>query len=101
LWIWANTGICYNAHLADLAVPKWQATLDALQELPEIGATGPVGYFGLNMGTAIGVPLVAIEPRITAARSSLWSGSRPGSPWAHDVCGASPVGAQDGLRSAR
>lgn len=57
----------YNAHLADLAVPEWQATLDALQKLPEIGTTGPVGYFGLNMGTAIGVPLVAVEPRITAA----------------------------------
>jgi dienelactone hydrolase len=57
----------YNAHLAELAVPEWQATLDALQELPEIGFGGPVGYFGLNMGTAIGVPLVAVEPRITAA----------------------------------
>ncbi|MBV6696801.1 alpha/beta hydrolase [Kitasatospora aureofaciens] len=57
----------YNAHLAERAVPEWQATLDALQALPEIGADGPVGYFGLNMGTAIGVPFVAIEPRITAA----------------------------------
>ncbi|MFE2427914.1 alpha/beta hydrolase [Streptomyces sp. NPDC059373] len=57
----------YNAHLAELAVPEWRATLDALQELPEIGANGPVGYFGINMGTAIGVPLVAIEPRVTAA----------------------------------
>jgi hypothetical protein len=52
------------AHLAERAVPEWQATLDALQELPEIGAEGPAGYFGLNMGTAIGVPLTAIEPRI-------------------------------------
>ncbi|MEU9789037.1 alpha/beta hydrolase [Streptomyces sparsogenes] len=57
----------YNAQLAERAVPEWLATLDALQELPEIGADGPVGYFGLNMGTAIGVPLVAVEPRITAA----------------------------------
>lgn len=57
----------YNAHLAERAVPEWLATLDALQELPEIGADGPVGYLGLNMGTAIGVPLVAAEPRITAA----------------------------------
>ena len=57
----------YNAHLAERAVPEWQATLDALQRLPEIAADGPVGYFGLNMGTAIGVPLVAAEPRITAA----------------------------------
>jgi dienelactone hydrolase len=57
----------YNAHLAERAVPEWQATLDALQELPEIGAGGPVGYFGLNMGTAIGVPLAAADPRIAAA----------------------------------
>ncbi|MGD1217280.1 alpha/beta hydrolase family protein [Streptomyces krungchingensis] len=57
----------YNARLAERAVPEWRATLDALQELPEIGPDGPVGYFGLNMGTAIGVPLTAIEPRITAA----------------------------------
>jgi dienelactone hydrolase len=57
----------YNAHLAERALPEWLATLDALQELPWIGADGPVGYFGLNMGTAIGVPLVAAEPRITAA----------------------------------
>jgi pimeloyl-ACP methyl ester carboxylesterase len=57
----------YNAHLAERAVPEWQAALDALQELPEIGAEGPVGYFGLNMGTAIGVPLTAADPRITAA----------------------------------
>ncbi|MGW1028091.1 alpha/beta hydrolase family protein [Streptomyces sp. NPDC002577] len=57
----------YNARLAEQAVPEWQATLDALQELPEIGADGPVGYVGIAMGTAIGVPLVAVEPRITAA----------------------------------
>ncbi|MFJ5307061.1 alpha/beta hydrolase family protein [Streptomyces sp. NPDC088350] len=57
----------YNAHLAERAVPEWRAALDALQKLPEIGADGPVGYYGLNMGTAIGVPLTAVEPRITAA----------------------------------
>jgi dienelactone hydrolase len=56
----------YNAVLAEQAVPQWRATLDALQELPEIGS-GPVGYWGLNLGTAIGVPLAAAEPRITAA----------------------------------
>lgn len=57
----------YNAHLAEQAVPEWQATLDALQTLPEIGPDGPVGYFGLNMGTATGVPLTAADPRIRAA----------------------------------
>ncbi|MFJ9862906.1 alpha/beta hydrolase [Streptomyces sp. NPDC101165] len=57
----------YDARPAELAVPEWQATLDALQELPEIGADGPVGYVGIGLGTAIGMPLVAVEPRITAA----------------------------------
>ncbi|MFI2641923.1 alpha/beta hydrolase [Streptomyces sp. NPDC018610] len=57
----------YNDHLAKLAVPEYQMALDALQELPEIGADGPVGFWGINMGTAIGIPFVAIEPRITAA----------------------------------
>ncbi|MBO1414876.1 alpha/beta hydrolase [Streptomyces sp. FH025] len=59
--------IRYNARLAELAVPEWQAALDALQELPEIGADGPVGFVGIGLGTAIGIPLVAAEPRITAA----------------------------------
>jgi len=57
----------YNAHLAELAVPEYHALLDALQELPEIGTDGPVGFWGINMGTAIGLPFVAAEPRITAA----------------------------------
>jgi dienelactone hydrolase len=55
------------AERAHQAVREWQVTLDALQELDIIGTAGPVGYWGLSMGTAIGVPLVAAEPRITAA----------------------------------
>jgi pimeloyl-ACP methyl ester carboxylesterase len=47
------------------AVPEWRATLDGLVEL---GVTsGPIGYWGLSMGTVIGVPLLAAEPRISAA----------------------------------
>jgi pimeloyl-ACP methyl ester carboxylesterase len=49
------------------AVPEWRATLDALQELDEVGSAGPVGYWGVSMGTLIGVPFVAGEPRIVAA----------------------------------
>jgi hypothetical protein len=38
------------------------------QKLPEIGVEAPIGYGGgISLGTAIGVPLTAIEPRITAA----------------------------------
>ncbi|MFE6762468.1 alpha/beta hydrolase [Streptomyces sp. NPDC057689] len=57
----------YNDYLARIAVPEYRALLDALQQLPEIGPDGPVGFWGINMGTAIGVPFVAAEPRITAA----------------------------------
>jgi len=54
----------HNAALAARAVPEWQSTLDALQR--EAGLGGPVGYWGVSMGSAIGVPLAAAEPRIAA-----------------------------------
>lgn len=57
----------FNGSLAQRAVPEWQATLDALQALPEIGTEAPVGYGGMTLGTATGLLLTAIEPRITAA----------------------------------
>jgi dienelactone hydrolase len=57
----------YNAVLAERAVPEWRATLDALQALDVVGPDGPVGYWGVSLGTRIGVPLAAAEPRITAA----------------------------------
>jgi dienelactone hydrolase len=56
-----------NAELSARAVPEWRATLDALQELDCVGEGGPVGYWGVSLGSGIGVPLVAAEPRITAA----------------------------------
>jgi hypothetical protein len=49
--------------LVDTAVPEWQAALDALLSLPEIG--GPVGYSGGVI--SIGTRLAAVEPRIAAA----------------------------------
>jgi pimeloyl-ACP methyl ester carboxylesterase len=63
-----SISVRYLTSLAERAVPEWQATLDALQELPEIGTEAPIGYGGgISLGTAIGVPLTAIEPRIAAA----------------------------------
>ena len=55
----------YNAAQAERAVPEWRAILDALQAQP--GLDGPVGFWGVSMGSATGVPLAAAEPRITAA----------------------------------
>lgn len=50
----------------DDVVAEWQATIDAVRDLDEVG-DGPVGYWGLSMGTIYGVPLVAAEPRIQVA----------------------------------
>jgi dienelactone hydrolase len=64
----ASVSFRYGSALAQRAVPEWQATLDALQQLPEIGTEAPIGYGGgITLGTAIGIPLTAVEPRITAA----------------------------------
>jgi pimeloyl-ACP methyl ester carboxylesterase len=48
-----------------VAAAEWRALLDALVEAG-IG-TGPVGFWGVSMGCATGIPLVAADSRITAA----------------------------------
>lgn len=50
----------------DEIVAEMRATLDALRELDEIG-DGPIGYWGLSMGTIYGIPLAAAEPQIQVA----------------------------------
>jgi dienelactone hydrolase len=59
------------------AAAEWKAALNALQTLDFVGDAGPVGYWGLSMGTAFGVPFVGSEPRITAALLGL-AGLRAG-----------------------
>jgi dienelactone hydrolase len=57
----------------DAMVADWRATLDWLQS--ELGA-GPVGYWGLSMGTVYGLPFVAAEPRVDAAVLGLMGAAR-------------------------
>jgi len=69
-------------------VLEWKALLDDLEEErtggPAAAPRSPVGigrygYWGLSMGTAIGLPFVATEPRIAAAVLGLAGlGGRPG-----------------------
>ena len=73
---WTPERLRQMAERTAQAVPEWKAALDAVQTLDEIGADGPVGYWGVSMGTAIGVPFVAEEPRITCAVFGL-AGLRP------------------------
>jgi pimeloyl-ACP methyl ester carboxylesterase len=59
-------------------VRDWTAVLDAVERLPDVG-TGPTGWWGVSMGTSIGLPFVATEPRITCAVLGLASTvPRPG-----------------------
>jgi len=61
------------------AVGEWKATLDAVEKRDEF-AGGPFGYWGVSMGTGIGLPFVATEPRISAAVLGLAGvGNRAGS----------------------
>jgi dienelactone hydrolase len=56
----------FHALLVGQSVPEWRAVLDAVQRLDHVGA-GAVGYWGVSMGCALGVPFVAAEPRVRAA----------------------------------
>lgn len=48
------------------AAPEWRATLDALAGLDVVDAER-VGYWGLSMGTSIGVPWIAADARVRCA----------------------------------
>lgn len=60
----------------DPMVLDWQLTLNALCELPEVDARY-IGYYGLSMGTAYGIPLVAKDFRISAAVFGMWGTGVP------------------------
>lgn len=61
---------------AEDMIADWRLALDTVQALPEVGA-GPVGYWGLSMGTIYGAPTVAAEPRIKVAVLGLMGISGP------------------------
>jgi len=62
--------------MTDEMVADWRATLDALQAPTALGP-GPVGWWGLSMGTILGLPLIAAEPRISVAVLGLWGLTGP------------------------
>ncbi|VWX61905.1 Dienelactone hydrolase family protein [Burkholderiales bacterium 8X] len=56
-------------------VADWQAAFDTLSELPAIDRSA-VGYYGLSMGTAYGLPFLAQAGFIRAAVIGMWGTSR-------------------------
>ena len=59
-------------------VSDWTVTLTKLQDLNELKNI-PVGYYGLSMGTAYGLPFLAVEKRIEAAVIGMWGSNYPNS----------------------
>jgi dienelactone hydrolase len=58
----------------DSMVSDWRAAIDELIRLPEVDA-GSIGWFGISMGTAYGLPLCAADSRIRAALLGMWGTS--------------------------
>jgi pimeloyl-ACP methyl ester carboxylesterase len=74
---WTPERLKLMAQRTSSAVPEWNAALQAALGFDFVGQGGPVGYWGVSMGTAIGVPFVSQCPHITAAVFGL-AGLRPG-----------------------
>jgi dienelactone hydrolase len=65
-----------DATMTDEMVADWQTVLDVLSS-SGLGGAGPVAYWGVSMGTILGLPFVAAEPRIGAAVLGLMGATGP------------------------
>ena len=61
-------------------IADWTATLTALRSLDDIG-NGPVGYFGLSMGTVFGLPLLAATSEVRCAALGMMGTFGGVTPW--------------------
>jgi dienelactone hydrolase len=68
------------AAASETMISDWTTTRRELQELDEIGE-GPLGYWGLSMGTMFGAPLVAATPDIRCAVLGLMGTFDDTNPW--------------------
>ncbi|HZU73262.1 MAG TPA: hypothetical protein VE990_10890 [Acidimicrobiales bacterium] len=66
-------------------VEDWVDVLDALEKLPDVG-DGPTGWWGVSMGTGVGLPLVAGDARFTCAVFGLASAG-PGNKRSPELAG--------------
>jgi dienelactone hydrolase len=68
------------AQAADAMTADWTATYTALRELDDVG-DGPLGYWGLSMGTMFGIPFVGATPDVRVAVLGLMGTFDPDMPW--------------------
>ena len=57
-------------------VADWTDALDGLCAMPRVDAE-TIGWYGLSMGTAYGLPVVGRTPRVRCAVLGLWGACRP------------------------
>jgi dienelactone hydrolase len=57
-------------------VADWNDALDDLCAMPIVDV-GAIGWYGLSMGTAYGLPMVGCTPRVRCAVLGLWGRCRP------------------------
>ncbi len=74
------------AAAADEMTADWTATLQELRALDEVG-DGPLGYWGLSMGTMFGSPFVAATPDVRCAVLGLMGTFDDSNPWATAAAG--------------
>jgi dienelactone hydrolase len=75
-----STLLASVAAAADQMTADWTATLHELRALDGIGE-GPLGYWGLSMGTMFGSPFVAATPDVRCAVLGLMGTFDDANPW--------------------
>jgi dienelactone hydrolase len=68
------------AAAADGMTADWTTTLSELRALDGVG-DGPLGYWGLSMGTMLGAPFVAATPEVRCAVLGLMGTFADANPW--------------------
>jgi dienelactone hydrolase len=76
----ARTFVADVAAAADAMTADWTAALEGVRELDDVGR-GPLGYWGVSMGTMFGAPFVAATPDVRCAVLGLMGTLGDTTPW--------------------
>jgi dienelactone hydrolase len=76
----SRTFVADVAEAAEAMTTDWTAALRELRELEDVGV-GPLGYWGVSMGTMFGAPFVAATPDVRCAVLGLMGTLDDTNPW--------------------
>ncbi|MBV9951651.1 MAG: alpha/beta fold hydrolase [Acidimicrobiia bacterium] len=76
----SRTFVADVAAAADAMTADWTVVLRELRELDDVG-DGPLGYWGVSMGTMFGAPFVAATPEVRCAVLGLMGTLDDTNPW--------------------